>query len=135
MSGSQETRYLRTLRASALLHGLSGIGTAVVISWELLAMAREGQTVNMMGLPALSGPIERLGIDRMIRLGWVYVGLSMMEVLAGILLWQRRRGAAWLSVALLPAAAVFWVGFALPGPPLVAALRLRLLWVGRRALR
>lgn len=98
-------------------------------------MAREGQPVNVMGLPALSGPFERVGIDWMVRLGWVYVGLSVLEVLAGILVWQRRRAGAWLSVALIPPAIVFWVGFALPGPPLVAALRLTALWAGRQALR
>jgi hypothetical protein len=135
LSGSQETRYLRALRASALLHGLTGIATAVVISWELVAMARQGHTVNLMGLPALSGPFERLGIERVVRLGWVFVGLSSLEVLAGMLLWQRRRSGAWLSMSLLPAAAVFWVGFALPGPPLVAILRIQQLWVGRQALR
>jgi hypothetical protein len=135
VGGSQRLRSHRALRASALLHWVSGVGTAVVLPLELVAMAREGQPVNMMGLPALSGPFERLGIDRMVGLGWAYVGLSVVEVLAGILVWRRRRGGAWLSVALIPAAIVFWVGFALPLPPLVATLRLALLWAGRRALR
>jgi len=80
------------------------------------------------------GPFEQLGIDWMVGLGWGYVGLSVLEVLAGILLWKRRRGGASLSVGLILPALVFWVGFALPFPPLVAAIRrLWLLWAGRRA--
>jgi hypothetical protein len=81
------------------------------------------------------GPFEQLGIDWMVGLGWAYVGLSVLEVIAGILLWQGRRSGAWLSVGLIPPLTVFWVGFALPLPPLVAAVRLWLLWAGRRALR
>lgn len=100
-------------------------------------MAREGQVqTGPLGIRALGGgPFERLGIDRMVELGWAYVGLSLLEIVAGVLLWRRRRTGAWLSVALLPSTAVFWVGFALPGPPLVTALRLWLLWLGRQALR
>jgi len=135
LSESQAFRSRRALRASALVHWVSGVGTVVVLPLELAAMARERQIQSVMGLPALSGPFERLGIDRMVGLGWAYVGLSVVEVLAGILLWQRRRGGAWLSVALIAPSIVLWVGFALPLPPLVAALRLTLLWAGRRAIR
>jgi hypothetical protein len=133
--GSERFRSHGALCASALLHWVSGIGTAVVLPLELVAMAREGQPVNVMGLPALSGPFERLGLDWMVGLGWAYVGLSVLEVLAGILVWRRRRAGALLSVAQVPPAIVFWVGFELPLPPLVAALRLALLWAGREALR
>jgi hypothetical protein len=125
------------LRASAVVHWITGSATAAVFPWVLVAMARERQIqTGLLGIRALAGgPFERLGIDRMVGLGWAYVGLSVVEVLAGILLWQRRRAGAWLSVALVPPALVFWVGFALPFPPLVAALRLTLLWSGRQALR
>jgi hypothetical protein len=100
-------------------------------------MAREREIqIGPLGIRSLAdGPFEHLGIDWMVGLGWGYVGLSVLEVLAGILLWQRRRGGASLSVGLVPPALVFWVGFALPFPPLVAAIRLWLLWAGRRALR
>jgi hypothetical protein len=118
-----------------MVHWIAGVGIAVVLPWELVAMAREGHPVNVFGLPALSGPFERLGIDWVVGLGWGYVGLSLLEVLVGILVWRRRRVGAWLSVVLTAPAIVFWAGFALPLPPLVAALRLALLWAGRRALR
>jgi hypothetical protein len=100
-------------------------------------MAREREIqIGPLGIRSLAGgPFEHLGIDWMVGLGWGYVGLSVLEVLAGILLWQRRRGGASLSVGLVPPALAFWVGFALPFPPLVAAIRLWLLWAGRRALR
>jgi hypothetical protein len=135
--GSEELRSRGALRASAVLHVLSGAGAAAVIPWVLVPMAREQQIqTGPFGIRALAGgPFERLDIEAMVRLGWVYVGLSLVEVLAGILLWQRRRAGAWLSVGATPPLVVFWVGFALPIPPLLATLRLSLLWAGRRALR
>jgi hypothetical protein len=137
MGGSQAFRPRRALRASAVLHLITGVATAVVFPLVLVATARERQIqTGPFGIRSLAGgPFEGLGIDWMVGLGWAYVGLSVLEVIAGILLWQRRRGGAWLSVGLIPPLIVFWVGFALPLPPLVAALRLWLLWAGRRALR
>ena len=134
---SQALRSRRALRASAVIHWVTGVAFAVVSPLTLVSMAREQQIqTGPFGIRSMAGgPFEPLGIDRMVELGWAYVGLSVLEVLAGILVWQRRRGGAWLSVALIPAAMIFWVGFALPGPPLAAALRLWLLWGGRRALR
>lgn len=133
---SQRSTASRAIRASAVVHWVAGVGTAVVFTLELANLAREREIgTGIFGFPALSGPFERLGIERMLELGWAYVGLSLLEILAGILVWQRRRGGAWLSVGLIPPALVFWVGFALPFPPLVAAIRLWLLWAGRRALR
>jgi hypothetical protein len=134
--GPARQRAYRSLRASAVVHWVAGVSTAAVFSLELSAIARERRIgTGIFGLPGLSGPFERLGIDRMLQLGWLYVGLSLLEVVAGILIWQRRRSGAVLTLALIPPGMVFWVGFALPGPPLVAALRLALLWSGRRALR
>jgi hypothetical protein len=133
---SQRFSSVRSLRASAVVHWIAGVSTAVVFALELANLAREREIgTGIFGLPALSGPFERLGVERMLELGWAYVGLSLLEVIAGILLWKRRRGGAWLSLALIPPSMVFWVGFALPGPPPVAALRLALLWAGRRTLR
>jgi len=134
---SQRSSASRALRAAAVVHWVAGVGTAVVIPSVLVAMAREREIqIGPLGIRSLAGgPFEQLGIDWMVGLGWGYVGLSVLEVLAGILLWQRRRGGASLSVGLVPPALVFWVGFALPFPPLVAAIRLWLLWAGRRALR
>jgi hypothetical protein len=137
LGGSQRLKFRGVLRASAVVHGVTGVGTALVIPGVLVGMARERQIqTGPFGIRSLAGgPFEQLGIDWMVELGWAYVGLSVLEVLAGILLWQRRRSGAWLSVGLTPPLIVFWVGFALPLPPLVAALRLWLLWAGRRALR
>jgi hypothetical protein len=114
--GSQQSKSLRALRASAVVHWISGVSSAVVIPWTLVTMARERQIqTGPFGIRSLAGgPFEQLGIDWMVGLGWVYVGLSVLEVLAGVLLWQRRRGGAWLGVGLILPLTVFWVGFALP---------------------
>jgi hypothetical protein len=133
-SGAFRSR--RAVRASAVVHWVSGLGTVAVIPWVLAAMAREREIqTGPFGIRSLAGgPFEQLGIDWMVGLGWTYVGLGVLEVLAGMILWKRRRAGAWLSVGLTPPLIVFWVGFALPFPPLVATLRLMLLWAGRSAL-
>ena len=45
---------------------------------------------------------------------------------AGRLLWRGRRAGAVLAVATIPLEALFWYGFALPFPPLLALIRVAL---------
>src|SRR5919108_171642 len=106
---SQRSTASRAIRASAVVHWVAGVSTGVVLTLELANLARERKIgTGIFGLPALSGPFERLGVERMLELGCGYVGLSVLEVLAGTLLWHRRRGGALLSVGLIHPALVFW---------------------------
>jgi hypothetical protein len=43
------------------------------------------------------------------------------EMVAGWLLWQRRRPGVVLAYALLPFELIFWIGFALPFGPILGA--------------
>jgi hypothetical protein len=52
-----------------------------------------------------------------------------------VLLWRGRRGGAILTFALIPVEAIFWWGFALPFPPLLAAARVGLAAIAWRRLR
>jgi hypothetical protein len=117
------------LRASAAFHLVLGLGFGVTSVPTLLHFAREGELpMTPFGFRALSGPFEQLGADRFLVLGWIFVGLCAVDVLAGVWLWQRLRRSLWLGlgadVAMFPLA----VGFALPalliGIPLRAALAL-----------
>jgi len=49
--------------------------------------------------------------------------VCLLEALAGWLVWGGHRSGALLALALLPFGAVFWWGFALPIPPILAVIR------------
>ena len=57
----------------------------------------------------------------------VLLGLSLVlgivQVTAGVLLWNGQRPGAVLQFVLLPIEAVFWYGFDLPIPPVFALIR------------
>jgi hypothetical protein len=55
-----------------------------------------------------------------------YSGLVLAAGVSGWLLWQGRRSGAVLNLALLPAEALFWIGFALPIPWLFGIARVAL---------
>ena|SRR5687768_879093 len=65
----------------------------------------------------------------------LFAALSALEAYAAWLLWNGAHVGAFLALALLPFEIVFWAGFALPFPPLIAAARLGLLAAGWSALR
>jgi hypothetical protein len=54
--------------------------------------------------------------------------------MAGWLVWNGRLSGGILALALLPAGAVFWWGFALPYPPILAVVRALLLLASWRQL-
>jgi hypothetical protein len=57
----------------------------------------------------------------------VFFVVTLVAAWAGWLVWNGSRAGAWLSLVLLPAEAVFWVGFALPIPWLFGVARTALL--------
>jgi hypothetical protein len=109
-----------------------GIGSVVT----LVHFARQGELpMTPWGFRSMSGPFEELGPQRFIALGWTLVGVCILDVLAGIWLWQGKRRGARLGLATSPLAFALGLGFALPfllaGVPIRAALVL----AGRRGLR
>lgn len=83
----------------------------------------------------MAGPFEQLGPERFTALGWALVGVSALDVLAGIWLWQDHRRGLRLGLATTVPALMLGAGFALPllivGVPLRAVLDM----AGRRSLR
>ena len=126
----------RALRAAAALYVLLGVGFGAGAIVTLNHLARHGELpMTPFGFRSMGGgPFEQLDQGAFTILGWSLVGVSTLEVTAGILLWQRRRNGAWLGLATTPLALGLGAGFALPflliGAPLSAALVL----VGRRSL-
>jgi hypothetical protein len=78
---------------------------------------------------------EQLSPDQFIALGWALVGVSALDVVAGVWLWQGRRRGLRLGLATTVPALALGAAFELPlllvGVPIRAALAL----AGRRSLR
>lgn len=74
----------------------------------------------------MSGPFEELGSEAFIPLGVLLVVISLIDVVAGRLLWRGRRIGAWIGLATDPIAFGLGLGFALPllliGMPVRAVL-------------
>jgi hypothetical protein len=116
-----------TARAAAAMYAVLGVGFGVGAVLTLAHYARHGELpMTPWGFRSMSGPFEELGQQRFIALGWALVGVCILDVLAGIWLWQGKRRGALLGLATSPLAFALGVGFALPfllaGVPIRAAL-------------
>ena len=124
------------LHVAAILLWLNGIGFGVfcIPAIRNLSMGRDMPMV--MGFPAYGrGPFERIGIPTTVPLLAGFLLVCTLEVAAGLLLWGGSKVGAILALALLPAGAIFWWGFALPFPPIFALARTILIVLSWQSLR
>lgn len=124
------------IRAAAVTYVALGLGFGTGSVVTLVYLAREGQLpMTPWGFRSMSGPFEELGPDAFTFLGAALVVVCVLDVVAGMWLWQGRRRGAQLALAATPFALGLGAGFALPfllvGAPIGAALVL----AGRRGLR
>jgi len=113
---------------------------AAVVTWAYAAMfgvpavpvaiflAEHGHLPSLWGLFEMyGGPwSSRYPDDRVMALLLVFLGLTLAAAVSGWLLWANRKTGAVLNLTLLPAEAVFWIGFALPVPWLLGIARVAL---------
>ena len=126
----------RTIKGAAVLGALFGAVTAVTTPPVLLELQRTGELPISFGVRALGGgPFEALPVQTLMVLGWAFVGLNVLELLAARWLWQGRRRGAWLALVLTLAGAPLWIGFMLPYWLIAGPLRAFLLWRGWSSLR
>jgi hypothetical protein len=123
--------------AAVLFWGVAaGFGLSAIPVARYLVVHGELPTVPLLGFRAFGGGFfERLGTEPFVWLLVAFFALCVGEALAGWLLWSGARSGGVLGLALLPVGAVFWLGFALPIPPIVAAVRTVLVIVGWNSLR
>ena len=77
--------------------------------------------------PMYGGPVDAwVGPTGYALLLLLFGVVALAGAAVGVLLWRRRPAGAIWSLALLPVEIAFWVGFALPIPPMLAAVRLTL---------
>lgn len=115
-------------RGLALIYTVPGIGWVVATLAVLLYHQERGELpMSPFGWRLLGGPYPEIGTDRLTPLGWalawLLIGVSIVDVLIGRLLWQGRRRGAVLALVMAPVSfALGWL-FALPYLIVMAPLR------------
>jgi hypothetical protein len=124
------------LRLAAVLLWITAVGFGVFTLPAMRNLHMGRDIPYVMGFPAYGrGPLERTGVPTTIPLLAAFLLVSILEAVAGWLLWGGHKAGAILALVLLPAGAFFWWGFALPLPPIVALARTALILVGWHSLR
>lgn len=115
---------MNPLRWAAVLSWVNAAGFGLPVLPVIRHLRAEGDLPNVLGLRAFGGGhFEGLGPSAFSGLLLAFLLVCTGEAVAGLLLWRGRRSGGMLSIALLPLGAIFWVGFALPFPPLNALAR------------
>jgi hypothetical protein len=125
-----------TLRVAAGLAVLSGLGFGLPAVYGAVHLARTGEVWQFMGFPTYGhGPFEKIGVPTTVPLLAGFAAVCGAEVIAGGLLWRRRRAGTKLSLALLPFEVAYWLGFALPAGPVLGVGRTLAVLAARKSSR
>ncbi len=126
-----------TLQASSVLMWLVAAGFGIPAPFVASHLLRERTLPSFMGLfPMYGGGLfDRFSPEVFAVLLGLFTALCALEAYAGLLLWNGQQIGALTTVVLLPIEVLFWAGFAVPIPPLIAIARVGLLAAGWSALR
>ena len=126
---------LTLLRIAAGLHWFVAIGFGVFCLPAIRNVAIGRDVPFVMGFPAYGqGPFERIGLNSTVPLLAGFLLVCILEAIAGILLWQGLMSGAILALVLLIPGGIYWWGFALPIPPILAIIWTILILLGWPAL-
>jgi hypothetical protein len=116
-------------RVAAVLTGVYAAGFGLSTIPVALYLRGRGQLPTFFDLFEMyGGPWSaRLAQSTFIGLLITFLAVNAVTAWAAWLLWNGSKPGAVLSLALLPIEAVFWVGFALPIPWLLGAVRVVLI--------
>src|SRR5574338_1412675 len=124
------------LRLAAIPLIISGIGFGIFCIPAIRNLRAGREIPIVMGFPAYGrGPFERAGIQTTVPLLAGFLFVCMLQIYAGLLVWRGSKAGAILSLAQLPAAGVFWWGFALPFGPSFAFISTVLILLDWESLR
>jgi hypothetical protein len=125
-------------RVAAVLLWFTAVGFGLPCLAAIRNLLTGRDLPAIMGFRAYGGgPFERVGIHTTVALLVAFLLVCILEGVVGWLLWgDRKAGAgAILALALLPVGAVFWWGFALPIPPILAVVRTILILLSWRSFK
>jgi len=124
-----------TFRAAALLLWVSAIGFGVPCLMALRNLLAGRPIPRVFGYPAYGeGPFEQHGWPTSPLLISAFLAVCLLEAVAATSLWGGHKLGAVLALVALPLGVIFWWGFALPIPPILAVIRTMLLVLGWRSL-
>jgi hypothetical protein len=125
------------LKASAALMWLVAAGWGIPAPFVASYLLRERvlPTLEPIGHLMGGGFFGRFSPEVFAVLLGLFAALSALEAFAAWLLWQGEPLGGLMTVALLPVELVFWAGFGVPIPPLMAIARIGLLAAGWSSLR
>jgi hypothetical protein len=122
------------VRAAAVVSWSLGLGFGVPGAYGAWYFADRGEVWTFLGFPTYGdGPFESIGIETSTTVLIVFSLVCLAELVAGVLLWRRKRRGAILTLALLPIELAFWIGFALPFGLALGLARTALVLLGRPA--
>jgi hypothetical protein len=125
----------RAIRAAAALYVFLGLAFGIGSVPVLVHFARHGELpMSPFGWRYMDGPFVQLGAEGFTALGWTLVGLSAIDVAAGIWLWQGHRGGFRLALATDVPVLCLGLGFGLPLLLLGVPVRTALAIASRRNL-
>lgn len=111
-------------RAAALLAWAPGLGFGLPCIYGIWYFADRGVVWTFLSFPTYGGgPFEDVGIETTVTLLVSFLLVCVAEVVAGFLLWRKKRSGGLLALVLLPLEFAFWIGFALPLGPVVGLAR------------
>lgn len=124
------------LRLAGIFLLINGVGFGLFCIPAIRHLLAGRDIPIVMGFPAYGrGPFEHVGIQTTVPLLAGFLLVCILEAVAGVLVWGGSRAGAILALALLPAGAIFWWGFALPFGPVFALFSTILLLLGWGSLR
>jgi hypothetical protein len=103
-----------THRVASVLYMFLGLAFGLSVPWVLAFLAENGYLPMMFWFRAMGGPFEGLGRGAFVVAGLMLVAVSLLDVIAGVLLWRGRHSGALLGLATDPIAMALGWGFALP---------------------
>ncbi|MBA3430015.1 MAG: hypothetical protein H0U16_00850 [Actinobacteria bacterium] len=123
------------VRIAGGLLWVSGIGLGIPCLICLRSLSQGRGIPLVFGYPAYGGGgFDGIGIRTTAALVSAFLGLCILEVSTGWLLLGKRRAGAAAAMALLVPEAIFWWGFSLPYPPILALARTMLIAAGKEEL-
>jgi hypothetical protein len=134
--GPRQAGGSRAAKAAAVAFAAPALGFGLPTPFVLDHLARTGELpMTPFGFRSHAGPFEALGPEAFTALGWVLVGVSALDTLAGVWLWQGRRRGVVLGAVTTPVTLVLSLGFAFPFLLLAIPIRLGLMAAARSSLR
>ena len=112
--GDDAPRTRTTNRVASVLYVFLGLAFGLSVPWVLAFLVENGYLPLMFGFRALGGPFEGFGRGAFVVAASILVAVSVLDVIAGVLLWRGRRSGAVLGLATDPIALALGWGFALP---------------------